>query len=168
LDFSNANSDVPEGRLSGFVRRTEEALFGVLFVGMVIVCLPSGLTWGEPLSQRMVLWIALLGAGAATHERSYIAIDAVSLFLPKRGRVALRGATELLCVGVCGVLAWLSIVFLRDEMQYATGVAFLGIREWWLSVILPVGFALLTVRFLIAAVQDLRTGLRKPRAEEGE
>jgi len=152
------------GRFGRLVRRVEEVFFGALIISMIVIglvpilvrrLLPMGMTWAEPLSRHMVLWIALLGAGAATQERHHIAVDAVTHFLSRRWQLTVRGFTECLGAVVCGVLAWVSVAFVRGIAEFeGTSVAFLSVREWWLTLALPLGFGLLALRLATAAFVD--------------
>jgi len=169
-------AQVTESSLAAWVRRIEEALFAVILLGMIVAglipifsrrFLPVGLTWPEPLMKQMVLWVALLGAGAATQERSHIAVDAVTHFLPQRARSVVRGLTHLGSAILCGAFACFSIAFVKDMAEFeGAKIAFLGVREWWLALILPIGFALLALRLGIAAAQDALKAVRKPDGEE--
>jgi TRAP-type C4-dicarboxylate transport system permease small subunit len=161
---------LPSG--SAFARailRIEEVFFGVVLIGLVLLGLGpilsrwlSGpdLGWMEPCSRQLVLWVALFGAGAATHDRNHIGIDAVTYFLPVRWRTGVRVGTALVSAAVCLIVGWLSIRFVRSEVEFGAGAtAFLFVRQWWLACVLPVGFWLLAVRFLVVAWQDLRSVL---------
>jgi len=166
----------PESRGMRWTRRVEETFFGVLFVSLTLVGLGAivlrrfssvTMTWSEPFGRQMVLWIALLGAGAAVRERRYIAVDAVAQFLPKRWRTGLRGLTELLSVVVCAVLGWVSIAYIRDMRQYeANTIAFLGLPQWCATFIIPIGFFLLGFRLLLASGTDIWRAIRpSPNAD---
>lgn len=166
---------VRESSLAAWVRRVEEVLFAVILLGMIVAglipifsrrFLPVGLTWPDPFTRQMVLWVALLGAGAATQERSHIAVDAVTHFLPQRGRSVVQALTHLGSAVLCGAFACFSVAFVKDIAEFeGAKVAFLGMREWWLALILPISFALLTLRLGIAAAQDALNAARKPDEE---
>ncbi len=154
-----------ESKLDLIVKRFEEVIFSVIIISMIVMGLipivmrytgMPGISWPESLSQQMVLWIAFLGAGVAIRERSSISIDALPHLLNTRKRLFLRGITELISAVVCGILVWVSIAFVRMNIEFdADAIAFLGVREWWLIVALPVGFFLLTLRLLIASFEDI-------------
>ena len=156
----------PTGRFLALVIRVEEVFFLVVLGLLIVLGLQpivarplgfAGISWGPALSQQMVLWLALFGAGAATRDRKHITVDALGQFLPERPRVALRGGTELLAAAICGMLTPVSYEFLRAELEYSSGqIAFLGIPAAWLPGILPLGFGLLALRLLLAAIADLR------------
>jgi TRAP-type C4-dicarboxylate transport system permease small subunit len=159
-----------ENRFDRVVRRIEEVLFTLIIITMIGIGLApivlryagmAGLTWTESLSQHMLLWITFLGAGTAIRERSSISIDAAPHLLSVRKRIFLRAFTELVSAVVCGVLVWVSILFVKDTWEFDRNtIAFLNIREWWLQGALPCGFLLLTLRLIIAVVEDLLKAFR--------
>ncbi|MBT3375394.1 MAG: TRAP transporter small permease [Lentisphaerae bacterium] len=172
-----SQEEATESPLGSWIRRIEEVLFAIILIGMMVVGLipvlarrffPVGLAWPDPLSRQMVLWIALLGAGAATQARSHIAVDAVTHFLSRRARSGVRALTHFLSAVLSGAFAWFSVAFVRDMAEFeADNIAFLCVREWWLTLALPIGFALLALRLAIACIQDVRKSIRKT-VEEGE
>ena len=161
-----------ENRFTHIVRKTEEIVYAVIIIAMILIgLLPvvlryanmSGVTWTESLSQHMVLWITFLGAGTAIRERASISIDALPNLLSPRKRLFLRGVTEFVSFAFCALIAWVSISFVKDTLEYeGTTNAFLHVREWWLTCALPAGFALLALRLFAAAVEDFILVFRTP------
>ena len=110
------------------------------------------LEWSEPTVRLLVLWVTFIGASAATRMDSHIRIDLASVLLPGR----LLGVREaLLGVGaaiVCGIMSMVSLDYIRLDMQI--GRPFLGgIPSWTTRIVLPAGFALIGLRFLLRAVE---------------
>lgn len=161
---SHAGEEEASVRRWGWIVRCEEVLFlcilaalilaGLLPIAARFVGLPSFL-WLDDLSEQMVLWIALLGAGAATRDRKHIDIDILGQFLPSRGRLALRAVMELAAAVLCGVLVPVAVAFVREEADLApVAETFLEHCRNWLPVVIPLGLGLLTLRLLLAAGSD--------------
>ena len=176
-----------EGRVGGesegggdgsrsFVVRCEEIFFALIIGAFLIAgLLPiisrsfelTAFSWASPLSKQLVLWVALFGAGAATRDRKHITIDAVGQFLPARRRLALRAFTQLLAAIICGVLVWVSILFVLGEAEFAGDtLSPFGVPIPWLQSIIPLGFVLLTIRLLLAAAVDAKAALNSPKETE--
>ena len=75
--------------------RIEEVLMALMLGSMILLAagqillrnlFEMGLFWADPTQRLMVLWLALLGAIAATHDDRHIRIDLFSRFLSPRGR----------------------------------------------------------------------------------
>jgi TRAP-type C4-dicarboxylate transport system permease small subunit len=182
---SSDGIDMPIGGPSSLPDRivllAEKILFTVillvfLFAGLApIVCrifdLP-GIPWSGSLSNHLVLWVALFGAGAAARDRKQLCIDAVGHFLPWRGRMALRAAGYGVAAIVCLALLSPAIRFTSEEIKFGGDeIAFFGVPQSWLPGVLPIGFALLALRLGLAAWGDARAALNRDqvpaRTEEG-
>lgn len=147
-----------EGRFGRFVRACEETFFLVVLAalmgfGLVQIVgrgqVAGATAWMQPLGQHMVLWIALLGASAATRDRKHIRIDLVSHLLPARGLQILHLMIALFSAGVCGVLCRLSVPFVLEEREFSDPTfPFLHIHETALAVLLAA--ALVVVALLIS------------------
>ena len=110
----------------------------------------SGLVWAEAISRMGVLWVALLGALGATRQRQHIMIDAVPRLLPPRGRRVLWAITQLAAAAVAGLLAWYGVGLVALERE--SPVPFVaGIPSWVPMLALPIGFGLMSLRFIIAS-----------------
>lgn len=110
-----------------------------------------GLLWGEPLLRVLVLWLALLGAMAATRDGNHIKIDVLPRFLPRRVNHYVRRVTDLFSALVCALLAWHAARFVHAEWQDGLEM-FAGIPSWAFELIIPFGFGIMALRFLLHAV----------------
>lgn len=151
-------------RLLTLLHRTEEAIIALLLGTMVVLAgtqifmrnlLDSGIAWGDPLLRVMVLWVGLLGAMLATRQNKHIRIDILSRYLPPTWKRFSAVVTELFSSIICGLLAWHSGRFVHYEWMDGTEV-FSGFPAWLAEVILPFGFAVISLRFLLLAWQTLR------------
>jgi len=110
----------------------------------------EGIIWADILLRHIVLWIGFLGAAIATSEDRHISIDAFARFLPDRVCHAASAITHLFAAAVCGILAHASLTFIHNDL--ASGSEFLpGIPAWYSEIIIPVGFVLLALHFVIRA-----------------
>ncbi len=142
------------------VKRTEDAILALLLTGMILLAAAQifsrnlfsvGLTWGEPLLRVLVLWLTLLGAMAATRERHHIHIDALSRFLPDWGNRAAQRLTDLFSALVCAMLAWHAGRFVHAEWLDGMEI-YAGVPSWIAELIMPLGFGVMALRFLLQAV----------------
>jgi TRAP-type C4-dicarboxylate transport system permease small subunit len=110
----------------------------------------SGVSWAEPVSRAGVLWLALLGALGATRTGKHIAIDALPRFLaPAAQRWAWR-VSQLAAATVSLALGWLGAGMVMMERE--APVPFVaGIPSWVPMLVVPLGFGLMGLRFIVAA-----------------
>lgn len=147
--------------LSAVLVRIETALLVVFLSVMVVFAFGqvvlrnvfgTSLLWIDPMVRQTVLLVGFLGAALAASEDRHISIDAFTKFLSPDTRSLVRIFTGVAGAVACvflGVAAW---GFLREEM-ISGGELFLGIPSWAGLVILPAGYGLITIHFLIGAVE---------------
>jgi TRAP-type C4-dicarboxylate transport system permease small subunit len=111
--------------------------------------------WGDGLTRLAVLWLGLLGALAASRDGRHITMGAVSRLLPQRLQTFALFTADLFAAAVCAALAWYSWVFVSDSREFGD-VLLDGVPAWWLQIIMPVAFALMTYQFLAQGVRRLR------------
>ena len=114
-----------------------------------------GVTWGDGLTRVIVLWLALLGALAASRDGRHIRMNAFVQWLPPRLQLVTGVCSDLLAGGVSAALAYLAFVFVRDSRAF--GDVLLGqFPAWWFQAVMPIAFALIAYRFVLHAVHRAR------------
>ena len=151
-------------RTLGRLHRVEDILIAVLLLGTLGLALfqivlrnalGTGFIWGDALVRVLVLWIGMAGAMAATRERKHIHIDVLTRFLPPGLRRAAARLTTAFAAAVCMVACGFSLKFVWFE--YVAGdLAFGRIPFWICELILPLGFAVIALRYLIQFLLQFR------------
>jgi TRAP-type C4-dicarboxylate transport system permease small subunit len=108
----------------------------------------------DQLLRLLVLWVALLGAVAASREDKHISVDLFSRLLPARTRVAVRVILDLFTTTVCILIAWHAARFVASERAAGSMVTAL-IPMWIAQLILPVAFTLIALRYVLHLVKHL-------------
>jgi TRAP-type C4-dicarboxylate transport system permease small subunit len=111
--------------------------------------------WGDGLTRLAVLWLALLGALAASRDRRHITMGAIGRVLPPRLRAVAQLIADVFAAAVSGVLAWYSWAFVSDSREFGD-VLLGGVPAWWLQAIMPVAFALMAYQFVVQGILRLR------------
>ncbi len=160
-------------RLIQFVTWLENTLLIGLLVLMVTLAgtqivsrnlLDLSLVGADQLLRLLVLWVALLGAVAASREGKHIRVDALARWLPPRGQAGADAVADLFTAGVCLVLAWQAGRFVAAE-QLSGELVFGSVPAWVAQLILPVAFTLIALRYLLRLNHHLRQVLgREPRS----
>lgn len=142
------------------LHRAENALLAALLLALLLLAVlqiglrlffETGLTWAEPLSRMGVLWVALLGALGATRQRQHIMIDVFQRVAGPRLRRALWTLTQLAAAVVAGLLAYFGAGLVGLEREAPVPFV-LGIPSWVPMLALPLGFGLMSLRFVAAAL----------------
>nr|UXE46169.1 ectoine TRAP transporter small permease protein TeaB [uncultured bacterium] len=137
----------------------EDAILALILGVMIVIATAQiilrntihwNLGWGDPLVRLLVLWVGLLGALAASRNNRHISIDILSHLFPPTARRVAQAANCLFTSFVCAVVAWYAIGFISDERNHP-GIGLLGLPEWILHSIVPLGFTLIALRYLLMA-----------------
>lgn len=123
-----------------------------------------GIIWGDELLRLLVLWLAVAGAVAASRSNKHINIDVLNRFLPDRAALAVRIVVHLFTAVVCGVVAWFSLAFVQTSREFED-VLLGNVPAWILQAVLPVGFGLISWRYIVFTLRALpRLFARGPSA----
>jgi len=116
----------------------------------------TGLLWADPLVRYLVLWCGLIGAIAATGQGKHIALDIIGDSLPAKLEPWVALVTHLFCTLAAAGLTWAGWRFLGDEIKTG-GVGPLSLPLWFWNGIFPVAFGLITLKYLLLLLAQLRT-----------
>lgn len=127
----------------------------VIAVGQIIMreVFGTGFGWADELVRLMVLWLAMVGSIAAVRDNRHIRIDALSHFLPDSAIKVLRVFVDIFAAVVCGIIAVQAWRYLQIEIEYEDTVL-VDTPAWIAHSIMPVAFALIAYRFVIAALRQ--------------
>jgi TRAP-type C4-dicarboxylate transport system permease small subunit len=98
------------------------------------------------LAPAVVLWLALVGATLALKHQRHIKIELLLRLLPRTIQILAVSLTSLFAMGVCAVLAYAGIAFVRNE------IVLFGARGW-ASGCLALFFLLALFRFTLRLIQ---------------
>ena len=152
--------DIAAPRIRGLVRllhRVEDGLLVFLLLAMLALAVSQiamrnfmgvGFIWIDPLLRVMVLWLGLVGALVATREGKQISVDVLTRVLTPRLSLVGGVMTRAFAGTVSAIIAWYSLLFVIDEWK--TGItAFANVPAWTTEAIIPIGFGLMALRFLL-------------------
>lgn len=118
----------------------------------------AGLLWADTFLRHLVLWVGFFGAGIAAIENKQFAMDAAARVFTGRTKAAVGIAANLFTSIVCVLLTRASLRFLKDEFAAASilfSIGELHVPGWIFETILPAGFALLAVHYLIKLAENV-------------
>lgn len=148
------------------IEKTETYLVVIILTVMIVLSFAQvvlrnfwsqGILWGDILLRHLVLWVGFIGASLATREQKHINIDLFTRFLGKVPKTIIRLVINLFSALVCFLLADAGYTFVLDEKAMGT-VLFGEIQAWYFQIIIPVGFLLMSLRFLFEAVSSIFSG----------
>ncbi|MBN2645288.1 MAG: TRAP transporter small permease [Desulfuromonadaceae bacterium] len=154
-------------------RRCEDTLLALLLAVMVLLAVVqivqrnlfgSSFIWSDELLRILVLWLTLIGAMVASRSDQHIQMDILIRWVPPLWRGGLRRLVHALTALVCGVLAWHAVTFVAMEAEFQSQ-ALGGYPAWWFESILPVGFGLMSWRYLLLMLHPPLAQLESPNGD---
>jgi TRAP-type C4-dicarboxylate transport system permease small subunit len=151
-------------RLDRAGRAAEDAVLVAILTGMILLAAGQillrnffdiGFIWSDEALRLMVLWIAVAGAVAASRNDKHINIEVLDRFLPGRVKTVKDILIHGFTAGICGVVSWHGFLFVQTSHEFGD-VLLGGIPAWLLQAVLPVGFGLISYRYCLFVVRDLR------------
>ncbi len=147
-------------RLDNAGRVAESAVLVLILSSMILLAAGQivarnvfgfGFIWSDELLRMLVLWIAVAGAVAASRADKHINIAILDRFLPQKINSAVKVIIDLFTAGICAVVAWSSVSFVLLSYEY--GDVLLGnVPAWILQSVLPLGFGLMSWRYILFAI----------------
>ncbi len=148
--------------LDRFFVKAETVFLAVFLAAMILLSFAqvvlrnafgTGILWADPFVRHLLIWAGFLGAAIATHEERHISIDALTKFFSPKLKVLAQILTSLFAVIVCYYLADAALVFLRDE-KGAGSEFVLSIPLWIAIIIIPLGYALMAMHFVVKIAES--------------
>lgn len=124
----------------------------------------AGLLWGDVAARHLVIWVGFLGAFLATRENKHFHIDVLTRFLPAKIKLWFNAFSDLFAAVICYLLLNASLTFLNVGMD-PEATSFLHIPQQTVAAIVPAGFGLIMIQFLIRMVESIVEALGGPREE---
>ena len=142
-----------------FTRRTEDGLTvaALLLMGVLPVLelflrtfFHTGIPGTSGYVQNLTLWVGFLGAMIASREGRHLNLSTGMVILPPRLQGIATTLAATVSTAVASGLCWASLQFVRVEMDSPANIAG-WLPIWVVESILPVSFAIITLRFVLQA-----------------
>ncbi len=147
-------------KVNEWIAKLELGLLVFIVLGMVLLAalqiilrkfFNSGILWGDIFLRQLVLWVSFIGASLATKDNRHINMDLLGRVLKGRWQFAAQILVHLFSAFVTVLLAKAAWTFVRSEIEYGSTV-FNNVPSWYFEIIMPIGFALMALRFLLNAL----------------
>ena len=148
----NETSSRPEtlGRAERLGRWLENSILVGVLSGMILLAglqillrnfVGAGFSWVDEALRLMVLWIAMIGAVAASREYRHISIDILSRFLPPTPRL----------------YSYEFVAFEFDDEAVLLG----DLPAWPFEAVLPVAFGLIGYRYTVWSLTRIKAIIQR-------
>ena len=124
----------------------------VLFSGSVLVRelsteLSRRIDWVDEATRYLMVWLVFLGLGLALARGKHIAMSSYLNRFPEMSRGIVRKAIDVIGLLFCLYIVWFGIDITRLVFESGQRSPTLGVSNAILYLSLPVGFALLALRY---------------------
>src|SRR5690606_21755471 len=134
-------------------------------IGDFIIGLAQSMTWSTALTKALFAWLIFFGLAYGVRTAGHIGVDALVKLAPKHVQRYIGILACLICLGYAGLLSvasyeWIETLFIANIGAEDLGHA--GVKQWHIGMIVPLGFAMVFIRFVEIFVRILRgeqTGL---------
>ena len=108
----------------------------------------TGLIWSLEATTYCFAWLVLIGMSYCVRTQSHIALDLLVKQFNERWRRLLGVFAIAVCIGYSLLMLYGSFIFVQRLYWLGNYARDLPVARWVLTIILPIGFGLLTLRFI--------------------
>jgi len=145
--------------LSEGLRRLESLLltlllFGLMILGLLQIAMRNigvALPWADGAMRSMVLWLAMVAGIMAAGKLRHIRLNLIEHWVGPSILGWLNRLAYLIATAVCFVMSWYGMEMVAIEASFGA-TAFLSVPTWVVQMIVPIGFALMGLRFFFIAL----------------
>ncbi|MBS4151836.1 TRAP transporter small permease [Pseudomonadota bacterium DY0742] len=128
-------------------------------VGDFIIGLAQAMTWSTALTKALFAWLIFFGLAYGVRTAGHIGVDALVKLAPAGVQRFIAIIACLFCLGYAGLLTvasfeWIQTLFIANIG--AEDLGHVGVKQWHIGLIVPVGFAMVFIRFGEIFVRLLR------------
>jgi len=128
-------------------------------VGDFIIGLAQAMTWSTALTKALFAWLIFFGLAYGVRTAGHIGVDALVKLAPTGVQRFIAIIACLFCLGYAGLLTvasfeWIQTLFIANIG--AEDLGHVGVKQWHIGLIVPVGFAMVFIRFGEIFVRLLR------------
>ena len=149
-------------RLAESWEGASESLFAI---GDRVMTMAQAMTWSTSLTKALFGWLIFFGLSYGVRTAGHIGVDALVKLASKPVQRFIGILACFCCLIYAGLLSIASFEWIHTLMMAGIGAEDLGhfgIMQWHIGLIVPVGFALVFIRFaeiLVRIVRHHQTGL---------
>ena len=142
-----------------FSERSEGASEFFYGIGDFVLDIVQSMTWSNALTKALFAWLIFFGLAYGVRIGGHIGVDALVKLASRPTQRLIAIVACLFGLGYAGLLTVASFEWISTLMSAAIGADDLGqfgIKQWHIGVIVPIGFALVFIRFMEILVRILR------------
>lgn len=152
----------------------EEITLCLLFSAMPLLCLFQVLcrhvfrfpaAWTEELMRALFVWGTFIGASLGVKHGAHLGVTAICNLLPRRAKSLALVTINAVCALFCAFFAYSGYEMIAFQTMLGQLLPVSRLSVAWTTACLPVGFAFMTIRFIIRTAEEW-DGFRKGAPEK--
>lgn len=147
-----------------------EALIAVMIFALVAqfsvrVFTGGAVSWAEELSRYCFIWATYLGASMAAKKSAHVRISAQFFYASIKIRLIFRILADAVWIAFNIFFIVITSEMVREAFEFPEVTATMGVVKAYIEVIVPIGFALMTLRIVELYARHWRNGTLKTLVE---
>lgn len=142
-----------------FSERSEGASEFFYGIGDFILDIVQTMTWSNALTKALFAWLIFFGLAYGVRIGGHIGVDALVKLASRPTRRIIAIVACLVSLGYAALLSVASFEWINTLLQASIGADDLGqfgVKQWHIGMIVPIGFALVFIRYFEILVRILR------------
>jgi len=153
-----------DNKVNTFLNKTEEIFCGlallsttiILFINVVLrYFFRSSTSWAEELIRYLMVWTAFIGSSICVRKGIHVGIDFFLQFIDESKKLIVARVINSICAVFSVLLTWYSWQIVSFNMSTGQVTPALGIPMYIPYMAAPIGFGLMTIRFIQTTFRPL-------------
>ena len=128
-------------------------------IGDIFLDIVQSMTWSNALTKALFAWLIFFGLAYGVRIGGHIGVDALVKLASRPVQRLISIVACLFCLGYAALLSVASFEWINTLLTAGVGADDLGqfgIKQWYIGVIVPIGFTLVFIRFAEILVRLIR------------
>ena len=156
--------------------KIEETLCLILLTAMIAVITLQvlnqaifhirSIVWTEEVSRILFVWSIMIGSSLAARKGDHLTVDFIYSHFKGNAKFILRVIILLICIVTCAYIARSGVDLVMTNVKRNN---FFGVTLWpmWVATVsVPIGFTMITVRYILQLISESIEKFRKKKPEE--
>ena len=142
-----------------FSERSEGASDFFYSIVDFILDIVQTMTWSNALTKALFAWLIFFGLAYGVRIGGHIGVDALVKLASRPIQRIIAIVACMISLGYAGLLSVASFEWISTLLQASIGaddLAQFGIKQWHIGMIVPIGFALVFIRYFEILVRVIR------------
>ena len=125
------------------------------------------IVWTEEVSRILFIWSIMIGSSLAARKGDHLTVDFIYTHFKGNAKYILRVIILLICIVTCAYIARSGVFLVMNDIKRNK---FFGVTLWpmWVgSVSVPIGFTMITIRYILQLITESVEKFRRNKTEEG-